>query len=119
MPQGDEQFVFRVADGRANRIKIDVGQRRGGKVEVLKGLTANDLVVTAGHLKIRDGTPVTILNSPASASASPPAPNAAAASPPAPNAAAPISSPDAALTNAPSSISPANAENLVRRPPKS
>ena len=109
VPQGDEQFVFRVADGRANRIKIDVGQRRGGKVEVLKGLAANDLVVTAGHLKIRDGTPVTILNSPASAAASPPAPNAAA----------PISSPDAAVTNAPSAISPANAENLVRRPPKS
>ena len=109
VPQGDEQFVFKVADGRANRIKIDVGQRRDGKVEVLKGLAANDLVVTAGHLKIRDGTPVTILNSPVSAAASPPAPNAAA----------PISSPDAAATNAPSAISPANAENLVRRPPKS
>ena len=109
VPQGDEQFVFRVADGRANRVKIDVGQRRDSKVEVLKGLTANDLVVTAGHLKIRDGTPVTVLNTPASAAASAAAPNAAA----------PMSSPDAAVTNAPSGISPANAENLLRRAPKS
>ena len=38
VPQGDEQFVFRVVDGKAARAKVEIGQRRDGKVEVLKGL---------------------------------------------------------------------------------
>lgn len=69
VPQGDEQYVFRVVDGKAARVKIDIGQRRDGKVEVLKGLSANDVVVTAGQLKLRDGAPVTIANLGAAAAA--------------------------------------------------
>ena len=38
VPQGDEQFVYRVVDGKAVRTKVDVGQRRDGKVEILNGL---------------------------------------------------------------------------------
>jgi hypothetical protein len=38
---------------------------------VLKGLGPNDIVVTAGQLKLRDGMPVTIANAGASASAAP------------------------------------------------
>ena len=60
VPQGDEQFVFRVVDGKAARVKVEIGQRRDGKVEVLKGLAADDMVVTAGQLKLRDGMPVTL-----------------------------------------------------------
>ncbi|HET9047288.1 MAG TPA: efflux RND transporter periplasmic adaptor subunit [Casimicrobiaceae bacterium] len=60
VPLGDEQYVFRIADGRANRVRIDVGQRRDGMVQVVRGLDANDLIVTAGQLKIRDGVPVTV-----------------------------------------------------------
>jgi membrane fusion protein (multidrug efflux system) len=58
VPLGDEQFVFRVVDGKAARVKIDVGQRRDGKVEIVRGLAAGDLVVTSGQLKIRDGSAV-------------------------------------------------------------
>jgi membrane fusion protein, multidrug efflux system len=58
VPQGEDQFVFKVVDGRAQRVKVDIGQRREGKVEILRGLAPADLVVTAGHLKIRDGTAV-------------------------------------------------------------
>src|SRR5678816_855560 len=43
VPQGEEQFVFRIVDGKAARVKVDIGQRRDGKVEVLKGLDVNDL----------------------------------------------------------------------------
>ena len=60
VPQGDEQFVFRIADGRANRVKIDVGQRRDGMVQVTRGLDVNDVVVTAGQMKIRAGVPVNV-----------------------------------------------------------
>src|SRR4029079_3952492 len=60
VPQGDEQYVFRVTDGKANRVKIAVGQRRDGLVQVLNGLAPNDVIVTAGQLKIRDGVPVSV-----------------------------------------------------------
>lgn len=69
VPQGDEQYVFRIVDGKVTRVKVEVGQRREGKVEIVKGLDANDVVVTAGQLKLRDGMAVTVLgaNGPASA----------------------------------------------------
>ena len=71
VPQGDDQYVFRVVDGKVARVKVEIGQRRDGKVEITKGLGAGDVVVTAGQLKLRDGMPVTIINAngPASAAA--------------------------------------------------
>jgi membrane fusion protein (multidrug efflux system) len=75
VPQGDEQYVFRVQDGKAVRVKVVVGQRREGQVEIVSGLTAGDVVVSAGQLKLRDGVPVTILDAngaAAAASAGPP-----------------------------------------------
>ena len=33
-----------------------------GRVEIVEGLAAGDQVVTAGQLKIRDGTPVSVVN---------------------------------------------------------
>jgi membrane fusion protein (multidrug efflux system) len=86
VPQGEEQYVFKVTDGRAARVKVELGQRRDAKVEVLKGLAANDLVVTAGQLKLRDGVPVTIA-APAAGS-----PAAAASAQPVPRPAEPASS---------------------------
>jgi membrane fusion protein (multidrug efflux system) len=60
VPQGDQQFVFRIQDGKAVRTKVDVGQRRDAKVEILSGVAKDDLVVTAGQLKLRDGAPVAV-----------------------------------------------------------
>lgn len=58
VPQGTEQYVFRIVDGKTARVKVEVGQRRDSLVEILRGLDEGDLVVTAGQLKVRDGTPV-------------------------------------------------------------
>jgi membrane fusion protein (multidrug efflux system) len=60
VPSGDEHYVFRVVDGKALRTKVDIGQRRDGVVEVLQGLGPADTIVTAGQLKIRDGSAVTV-----------------------------------------------------------
>ena len=57
-PQGDEQFVFRVVEGRAARTKVEIGQRRDGRVEIASGLDKADTVVTAGWQRIRDGAAV-------------------------------------------------------------
>src|SRR5690606_584543 len=62
MPQGTEQFVFRVVDSRAERIRVTTGQRRDGKVEIVTGLEHNDIVVIAGQLKLRDGVLVRAAN---------------------------------------------------------
>jgi membrane fusion protein, multidrug efflux system len=69
LPQGEEFYVFRVADGRALRVKVDIGQRREGVVEVLRGIAKDDVIVTAGQLKIRDGAPVKVAVTPAPAPA--------------------------------------------------
>ncbi|HYR00898.1 MAG TPA: efflux RND transporter periplasmic adaptor subunit [Casimicrobiaceae bacterium] len=60
VPQGEEQYVFRIVDGKALRTKVAVGQRRDGKVEILGGLSGGDTVVSAGQLKLRDGVPVAV-----------------------------------------------------------
>ena len=60
VPQGEEQYVFRVIEGKAARTKVELGQRRDGRVEVVKGIAPGETIVTAGQLKLRDGTPVTL-----------------------------------------------------------
>jgi len=68
VPQGNEQFVFKVVDNRAVRAKVDVGQRRDGKAEIQNGVAAGDIVVTAGQRRMRDGVPVALRNGPGAAS---------------------------------------------------
>ena len=58
VPAGNDNFVFRVAEGKAQRVMVKVGQRRGATVEITEGLKAGDEVVSAGQLKLRDGVPV-------------------------------------------------------------
>jgi membrane fusion protein (multidrug efflux system) len=84
VPQGEEQYVFRVVDGKAVRAKVEVGARRDAKVEIVKGLAPTDTVVTAGQLKLRDGMRVAIATPAAGAPAgapngTTPGPEAAAA----------------------------------------
>lgn len=61
MAIGGEQRVYLVgADRKVTQHKVSTGLRRNGQVEITEGLRAGDLVVTAGHLKLRPGTPVQI-----------------------------------------------------------
>ncbi len=59
---GQSRFVYRMVDGRAVQTEITLGLRRPGMVEVVDGLPADAVVVTAGHQKIRDGSLITIAN---------------------------------------------------------
>jgi len=61
MPRGKEHFVYTVVAGKAKQIKVRIGIRRNGRVEIIKGLVNGDTVVTAGHLKIRNGSRVTVV----------------------------------------------------------
>lgn len=62
MPRGEEQFVYTVVDGKVKQTRVRVGTRRDGRVEILEGLRDEDMVVTAGHLKIHDGAQVSVVN---------------------------------------------------------
>jgi membrane fusion protein, multidrug efflux system len=61
VPRGTQNFVFRVLDGKAKLTEIELGGRTPGEVEVRKGLSSGELVVTDGQLKLQDGVPVTVL----------------------------------------------------------
>jgi membrane fusion protein, multidrug efflux system len=44
------------------RTRVETGQRRDAKVEIIKGLSIDDVVVIAGQIKLRDGVPVVLSN---------------------------------------------------------
>jgi membrane fusion protein (multidrug efflux system) len=71
VPRGESSFVYRVVDGRASLTPVTTGARAPGEVEVVKGLSAQDVVVVDGQIKLQDGAPVTIIGTP-------PVPSAAA-----------------------------------------
>ena len=75
-PQGKDSFVFRVVDGKAILTKVDIGNRAPGTVEILKGLAANDMVITDGQMKLKDGAPVSVMEAPPAAPVPPTAPAA-------------------------------------------
>ena len=55
---GGQPAVFKVVDGKVSLVKVKLGVRRAAQVEVVEGLAAGDLVVTAGQLKLREGAAV-------------------------------------------------------------
>jgi membrane fusion protein (multidrug efflux system) len=60
-----ETAVFAVREAKAVRVPIEVGHMSGELVEVRKGLTEGEQVVTAGKITLRDGAAVEVLNPPA------------------------------------------------------
>jgi membrane fusion protein (multidrug efflux system) len=61
-------FVWRIgADGTAERVPVELGQRRDGRVEVRSGLAPGDRVVSAGTNKVVPGRPVQVAGAPAGA----------------------------------------------------
>lgn len=63
IPQGTDHIVFKVVDGKVAPQPVTLGQRRTGLVEVTSGLSAGDMVITAGQIKVRPGQPVTVVPS--------------------------------------------------------
>lgn len=60
LPRQDGVYVFRASGGRAEEVRISVGERKTGVAEVLSGLQAGDTVVVAGQQRLRDGSAVTV-----------------------------------------------------------
>lgn len=68
VPEGNSPYVLRIVEGKepgtrvTRRVPVQLGARAPGLVEVVEGLNAGDLVVTAGQQRIRkDGTEVRVV----------------------------------------------------------
>jgi membrane fusion protein (multidrug efflux system) len=46
-----------------DNVFVTIGSTRGDQVAILAGITVGDTVVTAGHIKLRDGVRVRVDNS--------------------------------------------------------
>ncbi len=113
MPQGNDQYVYKVVDGKVVRARIETGQRRDGKVEVVSGLAAGDTVVTAGHLKVRDGVAVRFAGGEDGKSRAAAGPSSQSGVPPS------AGTTGAANPIAPLGAAPVKADGSSARPPKS
>jgi len=61
VPKGQDAFVFRVANGKAELIKVQTGARKVGEVEIRAGISAGDMVVTEGTQRIGPGSPISVM----------------------------------------------------------
>jgi membrane fusion protein, multidrug efflux system len=57
-PEAERQYVFVVANGKAERREVRIGGRTPGNVEIVAGLKAGEQVIVEGTQKVRDGAPV-------------------------------------------------------------
>jgi len=60
-------MIYTFADGTVTEVKVKLGKRVAGKVEVLDGLKAGDTVVTAGNAQLSNGAKVEVVASAAAA----------------------------------------------------
>lgn len=107
VPQAGRQFVIKLVDGPdrdtkiAQRVPVKVGIRRPGRVEIVEGLAAGDVVVTAGQQRVqKDGMPVRVLDLGRSGAAAPQAGAAPDGGGPSPNGAAMGGAPSGAAAGA-------------------
>lgn len=55
-----KHFVFTVIGGVAHRVEVVPGEKKQDRIEVVKGLKEDDIVVVKGHDKLTEGTVVDI-----------------------------------------------------------
>ncbi len=61
MPGTGSYYVYVVEDGKACLKNIETGARQRGLVEVTSGLAEGDRVVIKGQMRLKDGTPVRVI----------------------------------------------------------
>lgn len=58
IPQGQQMVVMKVEEGKAKMAPVTVGIRKNAYAEIVSGIKAGDVVITAGHMKVFEGMPV-------------------------------------------------------------
>lgn len=60
-PLAGRTLVYKVVNGRAVQTDVVLGQRMPGRVEVREGLASEDVVVTSGQQRLRNGVAVRVV----------------------------------------------------------
>lgn len=60
VPRGEKSMIYKVIGDGFDVVPVRLGIRRGGTVEVVQGLSADDTVITTGHMKLRPGAKVRV-----------------------------------------------------------
>jgi membrane fusion protein (multidrug efflux system) len=58
VPEINNQTVFKVKNGAAERVNVIMGNRTTDKVHILEGVSAGDTIITTGLLIVKTGMPV-------------------------------------------------------------
>ena len=56
----DERFVFVAREGKAERVRVQLGARTDTEVQISSGLAPGDIVLTTGLQQLRPGLPVSV-----------------------------------------------------------
>ena len=56
----ESQYVYVVKDGKAHQVPVELGTRVDNRVEVLKGLTGEELLIVSGKDLVSEGTAVQV-----------------------------------------------------------
>ena len=67
VPKGQDSFVYRIAGGKVELVRVHTGTRKVGEVEITSGIAAGDLVVTEGSQRLFPGAAVAPMQKPAAA----------------------------------------------------
>lgn len=59
IPQNNSFFVMKVVAGKVEMTPVQLGVRRNGEVNITSGLNADEIIITAGQIKLFPGMPVT------------------------------------------------------------
>lgn len=65
VPRGQDSFVYRVVEGKAELVRVETGVRKVGEVEISRGIAVGDLVVTEGAQRLGPGSAVNVMQKPA------------------------------------------------------
>ena len=60
-PRLGSQYVFVIKDNKALEVKVKLGSRIPGSIEILEGLQEGDSIVTQGVQKLRTGQPIKVV----------------------------------------------------------
>ncbi|CAM5205193.1 hypothetical protein ARD30_24505 [Bosea thiooxidans] len=64
VPDGIGKMVYVAENGKAKRVPVELGKRLPGKVEIVSGLTPKMKIITAGQMRLRDGSPIAVKDKP-------------------------------------------------------
>lgn len=71
VPRGSENLVYRVRDGKVIETTVKLGERRVGEVEIVDGVSGDEMVVVAGQQRLKDGAAVRVVDPARQAAAAP------------------------------------------------